>query len=59
MMSLNNKRADARGPGVQLHARWWCTEKLWRGCLAMLKVLLQLRKGEDKSDRWLRSLFEG
>ena len=50
MMSLNNKRASARGPGVQLPVIW-CTEKLWRGCLAMLKVLLQLRRKDNYKEK--------
>ena len=57
MMSLNNKRA-LRISLVYNSLLVLHREATWRSCLPMLKILLQLQRKEDKSDRWLRSLSE-
>ena len=47
MMPLNNKRLSVHGPGVQLPVGGVQRSYGLGGCLAMLKILLQLRR-KDK-----------
>ena len=50
MMSLNNKCASARGPGVQLPIGGVQRSYIWRGCLAIIYAenLTAASKGRSK-----------